>query len=150
MPTIPASYPPRAAQTPQVNYIRKTVNFNDAGIATGVMFASIPVNSYILSVSVQIVTIFNAVTTNVLTFGTTLANANELAGSGDINEAATGVNSATVGLGTSLTQTATAAVGNVTPAEGGVGIFAKYTQTGTAATAGKAVFIMTYIPDNDG
>ena len=150
MPTIPASYPPRASVTPQVNYIRKTVNFNDAGIGSGYMFASIPLNSYILAVSVEVVTVFNAASTNVLTFGTTLASANELAGSGDINEAATGVQTATVGLGRSLTQTATAAVGNVTPAEGGVGIFAKYTQTGTPATTGKAVVIITYIPDNDG
>jgi hypothetical protein len=35
-------------------------------------------------------------------------------------------------------------------AEGGVGVFVKYAQTGTAATAGQAVFVIQYVPNNDG
>lgn len=157
MATLPPSYAPRQATTQQVNYIRKTVNYNDANIGSAYLFGAIPLNSFILSVDVEVITAFNAATTNVLTFGTTLTNSNELFNSTDLASAnTTGEFSATRGKGRSLTQTATAAQAgqgggaSIVTAEGGIGLFAKYAQTGTAATTGKATVVIAYIPDNDG
>lgn len=127
----------RLNTTQQTNYYRATVNFNDGGIATGIQFGTLPKAAAITDVQVEIVTVFNAVTTNVLTVGTTAANANEIVNSADVNEAATGVTKVTRGLGQSLTLSAD------------TGLWAKYTQTGTAATAGQAVITIQYIPNND-
>jgi hypothetical protein len=149
MPTIPASFPPRQETTHQVNYIRKVVNFSDPGLSTGVCFAAIPLGSYILKSEAEIVTAFNAGTTNPLSLGTTTA-ANELLQSGDITAATPAVYTNTRGNGRSLTQTATAAVSGVVVAEGGIGLFVKYAPTGTAATTGQAVLVVQYIPNNDG
>jgi hypothetical protein len=113
----------------------KTVNWNDANIATGYQLGTLPAGAFISQILVQCSVVFNAGTTNVLTFGTTKANANELAGSGDINEAVTTLQTVTTGLGNGLTTT-------------DVGIWVKYTQTGTAATTGTAVLMLAYAPPN--
>lgn len=127
----------RSNTTQQTSYYRATVNFNDATIATGIQFGTLPIGSSIVDVQVEIVTVFNAVTTNVLTVGTTLANANELVNASDVNELATGVTKVARGLGQSLTATAD------------TGLWAKYTQTGTAATTGQAIVTIQYIQNND-
>lgn len=152
MPTIPATFPPRQGTDQRVHYIRKTVNFNDANIAGAYQFASLPLNAYIVQTECHVTTAFNAGSTNVLTLGVTQASANELMQSGDITAGSTGVNTATRGKGLLQTTTATNATSSfgVVSAEGGVALFAKYTQTGTPATTGQAVFIVGYIPNNDG
>jgi hypothetical protein len=129
---------PATRQLPMqlVHTYRATVNFNDPTISSAIQFGSLPAGSSIVAVQVEIVTAFNAATTNVLTFGTT-TTATELVNAGDLNEAATGVTSVTRGLGQSLTASAD------------TGLYAKYTQTGTAATAGKAIVTIQYIPNND-
>lgn len=137
MTTVPATYPARGSHVQDVKYFRKTVNFNDANIAAGVKFGRLPAGASIMDVSVEIVTAFNAVTTNVLTFGTTLASANEIVAAGDVNEGATGVTKVTRGFGVALTAAAE------------VDLYAKYTQTGTAASAGQAIFVMTFANNND-
>ena len=81
---------------------------------------------------VEIVAVFNAVTTNVLTVGTIGATYNNIVAAGDVNEAALGVYQATRGFGRSLT-----AAGDVLP-------YAQYTQTGTAATTGQAIIVIFY------
>lgn len=135
-PDAQRTFPARVHATQQVSYFRAVVNFNDAGIATGRQFGTLPANAYIVNVQVEIVTAFNAVTTNVLTFGTTTA-ATQLVSAADTDETATGVTSVSRGLGRSLT------------ASGDTALYAKYTQTGTAATAGKAIIVITYLSDND-
>jgi len=130
------TFPARNDGFQSVIWQRVTINFNDAGIASAVQFGSIPQDAFIVFVIPDIETVFNAVTTNVLTIGTTQANANELVAAGDVNEAAVGATSVTRGLGRSLT------------AAGDVGLWAKYTQTGTAATAGRATCVIGYIPPN--
>lgn len=127
----------RLNTTQQTSYYRATINFSDAGIATGIQFGTLPQGSSIVDVQVEIVTAFNAVTTNVLTIGTTLASANEIVAAADINELATGVTKVVRGLGQSLTATAD------------TGLWAKYTQTGTAATTGQAIVTIQFIPNND-
>ncbi len=152
MPTIPASYPPRQATSLQTNYVRKVVNFSDGNVAGGYQFGTVPLNAFITRVHVDIVTAFNAGTTNVLTFGVTQQNANELVASGDVTAGTPGYSAVTRGLGRAQTQNPSNAssTSGVTSGEGGVALFAKYAQTGTAATAGQAVVVIEYVPNNDG
>lgn len=116
------------------NTMRKTVNFNDVGIGTGVLIGpdALPQGAFILGVWVEIVTVFNAVTTNVLTVGTNATSYNNIVNAGDVNEAATGVTMVTRGLGRSLTAAADTQV------------FVMYTQTGTAATTGQAIIVIEF------
>ncbi len=115
------------------NTLKKTVNFNDLGIASGLAFEEyLPIGAFILSVLVDVVTAFNAGTTNILTVGSNATTYNNLINSTDVNEAVAGVYDVTRGLGRSITATA---VQNM---------FAKYTQTGAAATTGQAIIIIVY------
>jgi hypothetical protein len=135
MATNTAQVVPGARQDPRqvLNSLKKTVNFNDAGIATGNAFDNaLPIASFITDILVEIVIVFNAVTTNVLTVGTVSTAYNNIVSATDVNEAATGVTRVTTGLGRSLT-----AAADIVP-------FAKYTQTGTAATTGQAIIVIVY------
>lgn len=116
-----------------VNTLKKTVNFGDAGISTGVAFDnSLPMGAVILQVIVEIITVFNAVTTNVLTVGTNSTTFNNIVAATDVNELAVGVTNVTRALGQSLTAAAALAV------------YAMYTQSGTAATTGQAMITITF------
>lgn len=119
-----------ARQDPRqvVNTLKKTINFGDAGIAAGVAFENyLPQSAFISQVLTEIVTPFNAGTTNVLTVGTVGAAFNNIVAAGDVNPAAAGVYPSTRAVGRALT-----AAGPALPV-------AKYTQTGGAATAGQAI-----------
>lgn len=130
----------------QVCYYRLTVNFNDPRIATGVWFGTLPPSAYILQIDAYVTTAFNAVTTNVITLGVTAASANEILASG-ITAGTPGVYHLTsaAGLGTAIT----AVVGNQTQLNGGVPLFVKYAQTGTAATTGAVTIVLTFAKNND-
>jgi len=124
-----------ARQDPRqvLNTLKKIVNFNDPGVATGIPFDNyLPQNAFIENVLVEIVTVFNATTTNVLTVGTVGSTYNNIVATGDVNEAAAGVYQATRAFGRSLT-----ASGDVLP-------YVQYTQTGTAATTGQAIIVLFY------
>jgi hypothetical protein len=126
--------PPARQDARQVpNTLKKTVNFNDTGISSGLAFDnSLPLGAFITRVLVEIVTAFNAVTTNVLTVGTNSTTYNDIVAAADVNEGVAGVTEVTRGYGRSLAATA-----DKTP-------YAKYTQTGTAATTGQAVIVIEY------
>src|SRR4051812_18707709 len=86
--TVPA---PRQDPRQLSNTLKKTVNFGDAGISSGVAFDnSLPLAAFIITCIVEIVIGFNAVTTNVLTVGTNSTTFNDIVNAGDVNEAATG------------------------------------------------------------
>jgi hypothetical protein len=124
-----------ARQDPRqvANTLKKTVNFNDAGIATGLpMDNYLPQNAFILRVLVEIVVAFNAVTTNVLTVGTVSTAYNNIVAAADVNELVVGVYDVTRGLGRGLT-----AAGDVLP-------YVMYTQSGTAATTGQAIVLIEF------
>ena len=134
MTTNTAQVSPPFRQDPRQvsNTLKKTVNFNDAGIASGVAFDnSIPAGAFIIGCWVEIVTLFNAGSTNVLVVGTTATGTNIVA-AGDVNEGATGVTVVTRPLGRGLT-----AAADITP-------FVTYTQTGTAGTTGQAVIVIEF------
>ena len=131
---------------------RVTVNFNDPNIGTGVWFASIPKNAYILSIDADTTTAWNAATTNLLTFGAT---------SGEFQRDRRRLSTATACISNHTTTIATGVV-HLTTAAGLAlaitGIFdlsdrhqwrcaavcEVYVQTGTAATTGSTTFIITY------
>ena len=124
-----------ARQDPRqvANTLKKIVNFNDAGIAAGVAFDNpLPQNAFIMRVLVEIVAVFNAAATNVLTVGTVGATYNNIVAAADVNEGATGVYDVTRALGRALTAAAD------------VNVFAQYTQTGAAATTGQAIIVIEF------
>lgn len=140
MTTKPKTFPARQGTTQQTNYIRQTINFNDANVGAPTdPFACIPKGSVISSILVAIVNAFNAATTNVLTVGTTAANANEIVAAADVAEGTVGV-----------TQNIATGLGPTLAANGDINLYAKYTQTGAVATAGQAIVIIEYVPNNDG
>lgn len=130
MPTGTAGSTARQYHTAQVHYIRKTVNWNDTGIASGVVIGTLPNGAQIDYVHINVQTAFNAATTNVLAAGTTATGA-EIFGTADAVAGTVGSKVPNV-AGMALTISAD------TP------VYASYTQTGTAATAGKATFIIAY------
>lgn len=140
---------PRAVYLQDTTHERLVINFSDPSIGTGRHLGTIPVGSFILSVQADVRAAFNGGTTNVLSVGTTVANANELLAAGDVTPGTTGYVKGTRGLGMSLTTTPSVMEiqPNGTPVdttEGGVGIYAKFTSTGTAPTAGQVVVVIEY------
>jgi hypothetical protein len=117
-----------------VHYLRKEVNYNDPGIASGVVIGRLPANAQVTQALVRVRTGFNAGTTNVLTVGTNASSYDNILGTGDIAEGAAGNNAAPLAnLQEALIET---------------DVFVKYTQTGTAATQGKAVIHIAYTVNN--
>ncbi len=150
---IPARY---CATGQDVCYERVTVNFNDANIGTGVWFASIPKNAYILSIDADTTTAWNAATTNLLTIGATRASSNEIVAdcstataclSNHTTTIATGVVHLTTAAGLALAITGSSTYQTVI--NGDVPLFVKYVQTGTAATTGSTTFIITFAKNDD-
>lgn len=125
----------RQSHEQQVHYLRKRVNYNDAGIASGVYAGTLPAGAMIDSVSVLIATAFNAGTTNVLDVGTTPTGA---------QVAATAQNLPSVAG--QKKPTAYQALG-VMAAD--TDIFVSVSGTGTAATAGVAYVTILFVPNND-
>jgi hypothetical protein len=128
----------RQTQYQMPHSLRKMVNFNDAGVAAGVLVGTVPAGSIITSVIVQVATAFNAATTNVLTVGTT--------GTGtDLMTSAEAV-AGTQGQKTGAAFKATTASN---PVANDQDVFVAYSQTGTAASAGVAYVMVSYHPNND-
>lgn len=124
-----------ARQDPRqvLNTLKKTVNYNDPGIATGVAFDNyLPHNAFIENVLTEVVVAFNAGTTNVLTAGTNGPSYNNIVSAADVTEGTPGIYASNGGRGRSLT-----AAADVLP-------YALYTQTGTVATTGQAIIVIFY------
>jgi hypothetical protein len=99
------------------------VNFNTPNVATGFLVGKIPAFSVVKNVTVSVETTFNAATTNVFTVGTS-TTATEWIDATVLSSGAvvdTFQSDASFGLTTS-----------------DLSVYAKYTQSGTAATSGKA------------
>src|SRR4051794_3878047 len=56
----------RATQFQLIHYLRKLVNFNDPGIAAGVVLGTLPAGAQITDIGVNFTTAFNAATPNTL------------------------------------------------------------------------------------
>lgn len=121
-----------------VHYCRFFVNYNDPNIATGVKKCTLPAGAIIIGTDAYVSVVFNAATTNVLTVGGNSANYDDVAAAADIAEGAVALTKDISPTGSSLG-----------PLAADRDIYAKYTQSGTAATTGKAFIVIKYIPDND-
>lgn len=128
----------RTMQMPVLCYISARVNYNTPGIASDQSFrvGELPEGAVINTATVFVRTVFNAATTNVLTVGTD-TNTNNLfdaaTGGSSVNEAAVGANDSAIARGYVV-------------GAGGEVVFARYTQSGTAATTGQADIYITYWP----
>jgi hypothetical protein len=105
------------------------VDFNTEGVATGIALAEVPANCVITKAVCKVKTPFNAATTNVLTLGTD-EGVNDLLGTSDITEGTAGAYQKPAWIETGAQKKT---------------IKAKYTQSGTAATAGKAEFYIFFM-----
>jgi hypothetical protein len=123
------------------HYLRKTINWNDAGIGTPDQASNkvgvLPQLASIVGVWVEIVTPFNAGTANVVTVGSNSGSDNNIVASGDVAAGAAGMTQVTRSYGRGLTSAALQTV------------YATYAQSGTAATQGQAIVIIEYVPNND-
>lgn len=127
----------RQLSTQQTHYLRKSVAYNTTGIASGVSMGWLPAGAQILRTGVNVTTVFNAATTNVLTVGTAAdSGLDNIVAAGDVNEAAAAFTSVTTGAVVAITADTEIKV--------------SYTQTGTAATTGAATIVLEYVPNNDG
>lgn len=127
------SAPARVFSANVQHCIRGRIKFDTSGVATGVEIGTIPAGSFVSSVSAHIITAFNAATTNVLVVGTA-ADDDGFALSAGVIAGTTGVKNGLVGAQSGDTLTAD------TP------VVVKFTQTGTAATAGEAQVLLHFYP----
>lgn len=129
--------------TQQTHYLRKTINYSDAGIATGVSVGKIPNNARILRSHVSVETAFNAGTTNPINVGTVAETAPGVSGA---FAAPVNLNNGVNGAVLALTSTSPASPNQVVSnANGDIDVVASFVGTGTAATAGKAEIIVEYV-----
>lgn len=127
---------PRSFHTQQIHYLRADVSFDTANIATGVIIGTLPSGAQVVDAVVNVTTAFNAATTNVLTAGTVGASYDNIVGAADVTEGTTGGYRAAI-----LT------AGRQVAAD--TDVYARYTQTGTAATTGKATIVIAFAVNND-
>jgi hypothetical protein len=142
---------PRYFPTEQTHYTRTTFAFNSCVQAANVctvrlMNAALPYNAIVVRVYAAVYTAFNSTTSDVISLGTTAANANELVTT--CTTSAVGLISCTVAAG------ALNATGNTVAQSGqrgGIDLFMKWTAgTGGTATTGLMALITEYIAPNDG
>ena len=117
------------------HYIRATIRFDTPGIAQGVQIGTMPTGAVLGQCLAKIAQTFNAVTTNVLTCGTNAPTYDNIIGAADAVEGTAGVTASLTGAALEFAVD--------TP------VFARYTQTGTAATQGRAILILPYACDDD-
>jgi hypothetical protein len=99
------------------------VSFNTPGVATGFLIGKIPAFSVVKNVTISVESTFNAATTNVFTVGTS-TTATEWADATLVSSGAN-IDTYVTDLGYAFSTS-------------DISVYAKYTQSGTAATAGRA------------
>ena len=134
--TTPAFPPARRDPRQVTNVLKRTLNFNDSDIAKANFANALPSGAVVLSVHCEIVTAFNAGTTNPITVGTNSPNFNNMLASGDITAATPGVYF--------ISTSGTTKLGAAFAAAGDTAVFITYVPTGTAATTGQAVITIEY------
>lgn len=124
------SIPARKYHTAQTHFLHAELAFDTPSLSDGLQIGTLPAGAMVTGIQVVIDTAFNAGTNNNLTLGTTASGADIAA-------------SATVVAGTAGAKTSTAGLTLLLTAD--TPVFAKYAQTGTAATAGKARVGIQYL-----
>lgn len=123
--------PVRHPEDVGIGHIRRTVTWADAGIAAGIPIGALEAGAIPLRAGLVIETAFNAGTTNVLVLGSTL----------DDDGLITSVNAGAGVLGLKAGSGALLGI----PLAANTVVYAKYTQSGTAASAGKATLWVEYL-----
>jgi hypothetical protein len=120
------------------HYLYREVAFNTPGIASAntVEVGTLPQGAQVLATSIAVTTAFNAGSTNVLVVGIDTDD-DALVAAGGVDETAVGV---------TRVVPATLA-GKVAPSSNEI-VYARYTQTGTAASAGAATIVVEYVVNN--
>lgn len=139
MTTDTAQISPPVRQDPRqvINTLKRTLNFNDADIAKAAFDNALPKSSFVTQVQAEIVTAFNAGSTNPITVGTNgPATYNNLLASGDITAATPAVYQ--------ISAASTAKLGRAFAASADVPVFATYIPTGTPVTTGVAVIVICF------
>ena len=123
----------RTAPYQVVHYVRGSIAYNTAhiGEATAVSIGLIPAGAFVLRAHVAVTAAFNAATTNVILVGSAATN-NLFVDSDDVDEGTIAVTTGII-TGTGLLAADTK-------------VYAKYSQTGTAATTGAATIVIEYVP----
>lgn len=131
MPTNTQATTARVLPWRMLHTLDKTITYSDTGISTGIPMPNyIPAGYQIVATYVNVVTAFNAATTNVLTVGQNSSSYNDIVSASDVTEGNTGMQIAYTGGALSITT-------DVLP-------YVKFTQTGTPATTGKARIVIVY------
>ena len=131
-----------ARQDPRnvTNTIRWRFTFADAGLAAGVQIGVLPQNAFICAQFMEIVTAFNAGTTNPISVGTVAAAYNNIHAAGDNVPGTPGIYFPTFTVGAALI----GKYGRSLTQAGDTPVFLKYTPTGTAATTGVAELVIEF------
>ena len=119
------------------NTLKRTLNYNDGDVAQAAIGTlpsgnDLPQSAFVQEVMIEVVTAFNAATTNTLALGTNTGSWNNFIAVTDVALNATGVTSVKRGAGRNLTSGSDTA------------LYAVYTQSGTAATAGQAIITVYF------
>jgi len=127
----------REFHTQQVHYLRRTINWNTAGVATGASLGFLPAGAQVIQSNVIVKTAWNG-SAATLTVGTNSSSYNN--------------------IHSGMTQTQTALTVNYVGTAGAVGVtltqdtevFVKVVNGATTApSAGQAICILSYAPNND-
>lgn len=167
--SVPATFAPRDFNTQQIGYFRVHVLATGNGIVANgqrcivpvasasncsVKVGAIPAEAFLLRQTQQIITNFDAATTDTIGFGTTTAGTEIKAaatvhtGAGAISSPGFVANSSGILLSTTVT---TGAGKAQTGTNGGYDLYVNYAYTGaTVATVGELVWILEYAAPNDG
>lgn len=126
----------KAARKPYqylATYISKSFAYDTPGIGTAatVQVGTLPAGCLVLETIVRVRTAFNAATTNVIIVGTS-DDDDEFIEAADVDESTAGTTFSARSAGLVMTSD--------TP------VYVKYSQTGTAASAGEADVVVLYIP----
>lgn len=128
------TFPPARRDPRQVpNTLKRVLNFNDPDVALASFANSLPAGAVITKILVVVLTVFNAGTTNTLSVGQNGGH-NDMVATTDVNLAALGATEVARGLGLAAVINAAA---DIAPS-------AVYTQSGTAATTGKALILIEF------
>ena len=119
---------------PMVKCVSKVIVHNTSGLSAGVPFFIMPKGGQITLCGCLIETVFNPATNNILTLGHG-ANLNELF---DASTSGSSIDEATAGWYESAAAKALKFAADTE-------IKIKYVQSGTAATTGKALFVVQYV-----
>lgn len=134
--TSPGFPPSRRDPRQLSNTLKRTLNYNDSDVALASFFSSLPMGAFITKVQVEIVTAFNAGSTNPITVGTNSTTYNNLIASSDNTPGTPGTYF--------VTTSGTTKLGRAFAASADTPVYATYIPTGTAATTGQAVIVIEF------